>query len=149
MELDRIEHLLENYFEGTTTVAEEQKLHDYFSQEGIAPHLAQYAPMFQYFSQAKEERLGKLPTLTDPQRPKMKLYRWVAVAAGVIMAIGLYFNRVQQNTLHDEYTAEELASAQQALALLANNFNKGAQQIHHLGEFEKEANRFLIKDKQE
>ena len=31
MELDRIEKLMEKYFEATTTVAEEEQLRDYFT----------------------------------------------------------------------------------------------------------------------
>ena len=59
MELDNIEKLLEKYFKATTTVAEEKTLETYFSQESVATHLEQYAPIFQYFSTAKEERFTK------------------------------------------------------------------------------------------
>ena len=39
MELDKIEKLLEKYFEATATVAEEETLRTYFSQESVATHL--------------------------------------------------------------------------------------------------------------
>lgn len=36
MELDRIENLLEKYFEGETTIAEENELKVYFSSSDVA-----------------------------------------------------------------------------------------------------------------
>lgn len=139
MELDNIEKLIEKYFEATATVAEEETLRNYFSQESVAPHLEQYAPMFQYFSNAKKERFTK----QVPLKPRKKRYGWVSAAAAVAICAGLYFN--QPTTIQDEYSAEEIAAAQEALALLGDNFNMGTQQIYHLEEFEKNTNRFLIK----
>jgi len=46
MELDRVEQLLEKYYEATTTVAEEDVLRAYFTQEDVAPHLQMHAPLF-------------------------------------------------------------------------------------------------------
>ena len=68
MELDKVEKLVEKYFDATTTVAEEESLRDYFSREDIPAHLEQYAPMFQYFAVAKEERYTKKLALT--KKPK-------------------------------------------------------------------------------
>lgn len=139
MELDNIEKLIEKYFEATATVAEEETLRDYFSQESVAPHLEQYTPMFQYFSSAKKERFTK----QVPLKPRKKRYGWVSAAAAVAICAGLYFN--QPKTIEGEYSPEEIAAAQEALALLGSNFNTGTKQISHLAEFEKNTNKFLIK----
>jgi hypothetical protein len=88
MELDNIEKLLKKYFEATATVAEEETLRMYFLSDDVAPHLAQYAPMFQYFSKAKEERFTK----NLPLQPKRNIYRWASVAAVALFTIGMYFN---------------------------------------------------------
>jgi hypothetical protein len=48
--------------------------------------------------------------------------------------------------LAEEFTPEEIASAQEALALLAINFNKGTEQLNHLEEFQKNTNKFLTKE---
>ena len=141
MELDNIKKLIEKYFEATTTVAEEETLRNYFSQESVAPHLEQYAPMFQYFSSAKKERFTK----QVPLKPRRKRYGWISAAAAVAICAGLYFNQPSSSILESEFTPEEIASAQAALALLGDNFNKGTQKISHLEEFEKNTNRFLIK----
>lgn len=143
MELDRIEQLLEKYFEATATVAEEEVLRTYFLSDNVATHLEQYTPMFNYFSQAKEERYTKQVQVN----PRKNIYKWASIAAVVVFMVGIYFNSstVSSDNLEEVYTAEEIASAQEAFALLAMNFNKGTEQIYHLEEFEVSTNKFLIK----
>lgn len=144
MELDNIEKLLERYFDATTTVAEEEALRAYFLTDKVAPHLEQYAPMFIYFSEAKEERFTKQVPLT----PRKNYLKWASVAAVAVFMVGLYFYRPAPTpvTLADAYTQEEIESAQEAFALLAMNFNKGTEQLYHLEEFEKTTNKFLTKE---
>lgn len=143
MELDRIEQLLGKYFEATATVVEEEVLRSYFLSDNVAAHLEEYAPMFNYFSQAKEERYTK----QVPVNPRKNLYKWASIAAVVVFMVGMYFNSstMSSDNLEEVYTAEEIASAQEAFALLAMNFNKGTEQIYHLEEFGVSTNKFLIK----
>jgi len=143
MELHSIEKLIEKYFEATTTVAEEETLRAYFSGDDIAPHLEQDAPLFNYFTKAKEERFTK----QVPLKPRKNYLKWVSVAAIAVFMVGLYFYQPTPPpvTLADEYTPEEIESAKEALALLAMNFNKGTEQLNHLEEFEKTTNKFLTK----
>ena len=145
MELHKIEELLAKYFEATTTVAEEEALRIYFSTENVAPHLKQYAPLFDYFTKAKEERFTK----QVPLKPRRNYLKWVSVAAIAVFMFGLYVYRPTPapTKLADEYTQEEIESAKEALALLAMNFNKGTEQLYHLEEFEKTTNKFLTKTK--
>ena len=46
MELANIEKLLEKYQNATTTIAEENKLKDYFLSNNVAPHLQEYQALF-------------------------------------------------------------------------------------------------------
>ncbi|QCX00332.1 hypothetical protein FGM00_09490 [Aggregatimonas sangjinii] len=143
MESHNIEKLIEKYFEATATVAEEETLRQYFASESVATHLAQYAPMFQYFSHAKEERFTKpVPIKTGIRK---QLFRWVSVAAVAVLLVGVYFNRTTERSLEETYTQEEIAAAQEAFSLLAINFNKGTDQLSRLEEFDKNTNKFLIK----
>ena len=113
MELDNIEKLLEKYFEAATTVAEEETLRTYFSQESVPTHLEQYAPMFQYFSNAKEERFTK----QVPLKPRRNYIKWVSVAAVGVLLIGLYLGQPSKSSdptdLAEVYTQEEIESAQE------------------------------------
>lgn len=59
MDYKYIEQLIESYFACTTTLQEEQILRSFFSQEDVPGHLAQYADLFNYEAEAKEETLGE------------------------------------------------------------------------------------------
>ncbi|GAB5472758.1 MAG: hypothetical protein Mars2KO_08570 [Maribacter sp.] len=138
MELDNIEQLVEKYFEATTTVAEEEILRQYFAQENVAPHLEQYAPMFNYFSNAKEERFTKtLPLTTNTVVSRARYFKWASVAA-VVLLFGVYFGKSYQEQRAEEKAKAEYAYQQtkKALSLLAENFNKGTEKVAYLNEFE-------------
>lgn len=129
MELDNIEKLLEKYFEATSTVAEERTLQDYFSQKNVATHLEQYRPMFNYFSNAKEERYTK----QVPLKPRKNYYKWISVAAVAILIFGIYFGNQYQERKQAEYAYQE---TKKAFELLAENFGKGTEKVAYLQEFE-------------
>jgi len=142
--IDKIEQLLEKYFEADTTASEEADLRAYFSQDTVAEHLEQYAPMFQYFSKEKEAHFTKEVLAPKTGASRKIWYSWASAAAIVLLLVGAYFNTSSASgTLEDEYTQEEIAAAQEALSLLSINFSKGAGQIAYLEEFEKNTNRFL------
>ena len=143
---DNIEELLEKYFEATTTVAEEEKLRRYYQEGNVAAHLEKYAPMFQYLSMAKKESYAEEVVLPTREKSSINFYKWFSVAAVVALCFGLYIRQSQSATLESEYTQEEIASAQEALALFTQNFSKGTKQLTYLEEFERNTNKFLIKE---
>ena len=145
MESDKnIEKLLEKYFEATTTVVEEETLRVYFNQEGVASHLEQYQPMFTYFSKAKEEQFTKVTSLSEPVKPRRRFnYRWVSVAAAVMLAFGVYFG----NDYREQREAQKVyLQTKEALNLLAVNFNKGTEKVALLNEFEVAKQKVLSND---
>jgi len=129
MELGNIEKILEKYFEATTTVAEEKKLREYFAQDSVAPHLEQYKPMFNYFSIAKEERYTK----QVPLKPRVNYYKWLSVAAAVVLTFGIYFGKQYQERKEAEYAYQE---TKKAFELLAENFGRGTEKVAYLKEFQ-------------
>lgn len=139
MELTKIEELLEKYFEATTTVAEEKELKSYFSSENVDPNLKHYQPIFSQLTKAKKETFNK----KLPLKRKSGIYKWMSIAAAITLLFGIYFLQPKNESLESQYTQEEIASAQEALKLLAFNFEKGKQQISYLEEFEKNTNKFL------
>ncbi|MEM1339266.1 MAG: hypothetical protein AAF634_06715 [Bacteroidota bacterium] len=134
MELDNyIEDLLEKYFEATATIAEEEELKRYFAQEEVALHLAQYKPMFNYFSIAEKEQFTK----QVPLNTKKKInYGWISAAAAVVLAFGIYFGPDQYKAYQDKKEAEyAYEETKKALNLLAENFGKGREKVAYLNEF--------------
>ena len=129
MELDRIEKLLEKYLEASTSVAEEKELRTYFSQESVPTHLEQYAPMFQYFSLAKEERFTK----QVPLKTRRDYFKWASVAAVAVLMFGIYFGNEYQKQKEAEFAYNE---TKKALSLLADNFSRGTDKVAYLNEFE-------------
>ncbi|MET6992010.1 hypothetical protein [Sediminicola arcticus] len=129
MELDKINMLMEKYFEATTTVAEEEVLRNYFLNEKVAPHLEQYTPLFQFFSRAKEERFTK----QVPLKPRKQPYRWLSVAAVAVLVFGIYFGRSYQEKREAEFAYQQ---TKKALTLLASNFSRGTEKVAYLKEFE-------------
>ncbi|MEM6720620.1 MAG: hypothetical protein AAF611_14930 [Bacteroidota bacterium] len=139
MELANIEKLIEKYFEATATVQEEQQLQTYFSQEQVAPHLQEYQPMFQYFTNLKAEK----STRNVPLQPRRKNYlKWISVAAVFVLTIGLFVNEWDK-----QQEAEEAEKAfkdfKMAMSLVSENLNTGASHINYLTQFEETTNKIF------
>jgi hypothetical protein len=160
MALDRIEILLEKYFEAETSIVEEQELKNYFTSSDVAPLLEQYKPLFAYEVQAKQEQFSFAPIGFQPRVPatiplntiKRKSAFWFSVAASVIilLSIGLYtFNHYNQQKSKDygTYSDPEIAfrETQKALTMISESVNKGIGSMNYLNEFEQTKNRIFKK----
>ena len=160
MALDRIEILLEKYFEAETSIAEEQELKDYFNSSDVAPLLEQYKPLFDYALQAKQVQFSFAPfgfqsqvQATIPLNTiKHKSAVWFSVAASVVvlLGIGLFtFNHYNQQKSKDygTYSDPEIAfrETQKALAMISKCVNKGIGSMNYLNEFEQSKNRIFKK----
>ncbi|MDX6189892.1 hypothetical protein SGQ83_11075 [Flavobacterium sp. Fl-318] len=149
MELNRIEYILEKYFQGETTIAEENELKDYFSSPNVAQHLEQYQPMFGYFSQVKEQK----STQEIPLQTKKRNVTWLSIAASavILLGIGTYYVSdknatpvVAQSELGTYDNPEEaLAATQKALALVSNNVNVGLESVQYIHEYEQSKNKIF------
>ena len=144
MELNRIEELLEKYFEGSSNEEEEQVLKVYFSQEKVAAHLQQYQSMFGYFSKAKTIESKRENSFNDFRSNKKKRRINFSVAASVLVLIGvgmfMYMNYLPINqedlgTYDDPKIA--LQETQKALSLLSSQVNKGYESVQYIEEYEK------------
>ncbi len=128
--MEPIEKLLEKYFEAETTVQEEQQLKAYFSGKEIAPHLAQYTPLFGYFEQSKKEFS---PEIVFKKPSKTGYVRWMSVAAVLVIGFSVYFNYQKQQEKQAEVAYQQ---AKDALEMLSENFNNGAKELAYLEVFE-------------
>jgi hypothetical protein len=150
MALDRIEKLIDKYFEGETSIAEENELKVYFSSTDVAQHLKQYQTIFGYFSQAIEQRFTQeIPLKTK----KRNVVMWLSVAASVVVMLGvgtfMYFesNKTEQFVACNSEDSPELAleQTQKALALVSEHLNTGIESVNYINEYENSKNRIFKK----
>ena len=133
MELGNIEKLLGKYFEATTTVAEENELREYFRSGNVAPELEKYSPLFNYLSDAREERFTK----QVPLKPRKLYKRWMSVAAVAVLALGIFFGPDSYQEYQEQKEAEfAYNETRRALSLLASNLERGTEKVAYLNEFE-------------
>ncbi len=145
MELDRIEILLEKYFEGETNIAEEKELKNYFASSNVAQHLEQYKSVFGFFSQAKQEQF----TAKVPLKAKKRNYvAWLSVAASVVVMFGVGFyvyntSFASSNEDLGTFDNPEMAfkETQKALDLISTNVNTGIESMSYINEFEQSKNK--------
>lgn len=144
MECNRIATLLEKYFEGTSSVAEERELQEYFSSTDVAQHLVQYRPLFNYFVQEKKQQF----CTEIPLETKKRTVAWLSIAASVVLLLGIgtfaYFNATTDQSKTDLGTYDDpevaFAATQKALALLSNHVNVGIESVQYVEEFETSKN---------
>jgi hypothetical protein len=138
MESNRIEILLEKYFQGDTCSAEELELKKYFSSSNVAQHLEHYKPLFGYFSQAKEQKFQN----EFPLQTKKRNVAWLSIAASVVVLLGIstftYFHSPTEKEDLGTYENPEAAFAatQKALALLSENVNVGIESVEYINEYQ-------------
>lgn len=148
MEFNKMEALLEKYFEGETSIAEENELKNYFSSSDVAPHLEQYKPLFGYFAEAKKENFEKIISLI----PKKQKVAWLSIAASIAVLLGIgtyaYFNanEVKENNELGTYEnpKEALEATQKALAMLSNNVNAGVEGMQYIQVYEVTKNKVFV-----
>lgn len=144
MESNKVEQLLEAYFEGATTLEQEKQLRTYFTGPNVASHLESYTVMFTAFAKAKEETYD-IPIQLPNQKKKINFRRLSGVAAIAIIAIGLAIqfsnNTITPGTSGDaivtSYESEEVAiqKTRQALGIMGKIFNESTAQLGAVNEY--------------
>ncbi|MCI4443735.1 MAG: hypothetical protein JHC39_09565 [Lentimicrobium sp.] len=144
MESNKIETLLEKYFRGETSIAEENQLRDYFSSPNVSPNLEQYKPIFGYLALAKEQNFEQEIVL----KSKKRNLAWLSIAASVVVLLGIgtysYFNyyNINQNQDLGTYDDPEIAfrETQKALSMLSTHLNTGIESVQYVQEYENSKN---------
>lgn len=139
MESDRIDKLLNEYFKGATNLEDEAVLFEYFNNQKVADHLQQYKPIFVGISAARKEESSRDFQYGNKQKsPKIKSW-WIAVAAMLVLAIGIGGFFLSQENSHSQEEKEALMAfenSKKAMFLLSENLNKGAKQIFFVDQFD-------------
>ncbi len=139
----QVEKLLEVYFEGETTLAEEAQLKSYFGSGSPAPHLEMYVPLFASFAEAKGELLNKEITL--PKKPAFIKSWWYGVAAMLVIAVSVAAFQFSQTSMTQE-ERDALAAfnkSREAMLFLSQNLNEGTSELVHIDKFTNAKNKIL------
>lgn len=149
MELDRIENLIEKYFDAETSIAEENELKTYFSSADVAQHLQQYQPLFGYFSQAKTQSFTQALPLKSKKRTSAA---WLSVAASVVVLLGIgtfVYNTGKPAAPGELGTYDDpevaMAETQKALTLVSQKINVGVGSMGYIKEYEHSKNKVFKK----
>lgn len=120
MELANIEKLVEKYLDAETTLQEETTLRNYFKEGNVAPHLQEYASMFNYFNTTKDETYTRTIKL-EPKQSKKRNYKWLSVAASIMLLLSVFIGKNE----YDRYKAKQTyAQITKGLQLLSENLKK-------------------------
>ncbi|MFC7358524.1 hypothetical protein ACFQO1_12555 [Jejudonia soesokkakensis] len=144
MELAKIEALLEKYFEGTTSLKEEKMLQAYFCGNEVAPHLDVYKAMFTEFASARGECSDREVLL--PKQSSIIKPWWYSVAALLIVAVtvgGFIFSQPSDLSSEEKEALAAFKESKEALKLMSQSFNEGAEDLVYIQQFTKSKNKIL------
>ncbi len=147
MNIKEIEILLDRYYDGDTTLAEEKILKDFFSGDEVPDHLKDHQPFFSYLRSENEitsDAAGQFVIpgdlemsehnrpLTIPMwRSVNRRYLYSGIAAAVLLLVAMVFtfrfdilprNGDQSMALSEQ---QSMVNAAEALMLVSSTLNKG------------------------
>lgn len=137
MELNNINVLIDKYFEGNTTLAEEQKLKAYFASGNIAEAHKPHQHLFFSINLLKNDTFSK-PIKYKKETNIKRFWKW-SVAAIVLVCIsasGFYINQQNKLTKAQQEALLAYENARKTMYLLSENINKGQQKLNYLQHFE-------------
>ncbi len=145
MDYSTIKKLLDKYWEGETSIAEESQLRDYFNQEEVEASLKEYKALFVYVKQEQAIKISndfeanlKAHLAIEEKAPAKKRqlnFYILRAAAAAIFIFGVFFLYQKNGALEqqkdmvyeDTYEDPEEAylKAKEVLLLLSKKMNKG------------------------
>lgn len=148
MELQKLERLLDKYFDGDTSLEEEQVLHLYFKSDAVADHLEVYRDMFAYFSESKKDKLPEAISLETKTKKRVvsNWRKWYSIAALLIVALGAAFFFEQNSNRIAAEEQEAMAAyekAKEALDFISIHFNESTQKLAYVTEFGENSNKIF------
>lgn len=151
MELKEIQLLLQRYFDGESTEAEEKKLQAYFQSGNVAKEVAEYTEFFggvaELATTADKTNIEDdvMDFILENEHREKTKYRsmWkmvTGIAASIIIALGGFlFYQEQQKPFEDSFDnpEEAYAYATQTLGFVSGKYNKGLAQFSQFDKLRK------------
>ena len=142
MEYSKIKDLLDLYFKGNTTLDQEMSLRTYFNSEGVDDRLKQYTVLFNTFDKAAQDVFEG--SLQIPEKTRFNQKWWLKLAAVMISIIGVAgFMYSNSKAIQEREALAALKQSKDAMYLMASQFNKAAQRLSLVDEFQVTKNKYL------
>ena len=159
MGYNEIDQLLEKYFEGLTSLEEEQALRDFFANtDDLKPDWQQAKLMLDHFKGEREVTFESPIHPVQIQKRAYSLWKLSGIAAGLLMLLTagwFYVQPVNQSVtyayINGKAVTEKsvaLEEMKKALALMSENLNQGTKGLEKLSKLE-ETRQSVAKKKQQ
>lgn len=151
MDLDRINDLLQKYWNAETSLEEEEQLRAFFAKEPVPENLKETASLFRYFEQQK--RLGVDDLAFDRElkkklKPAGKMINFsfvqiARIAAGLLVVVAATFfvrqeiKKAYPDEPEDTYDDPKVAfeETKKALMMISKSFNKAQKEASKINVF--------------
>ena len=143
MEYSKIKDLLDLYFKGKTTLGQEKSLRIYFTSDGIDERLKPYAALFEAYDKAAQDVFEG--SLLMPEKTRLNQRWWLKIAALMISIIGVagFMYSSNNKAIQEREALAALKQSKDAMYLMASQFNKAAQRLSLVDEFQVTKNKYL------
>jgi len=144
--IENIDNLLDLYWEGETSLAQEAELRQYFNGKNVAPEHAAYTSMFVHFSEQRilTTDLDVETVLANIAKPKKSIFQMfsikrysmgIAAALTFMLSVTTLMN-VQTSSnvvVLDEVaeTEEAIRITREALALLSTKLDQSTKEVNN------------------
>jgi hypothetical protein len=151
MDLDKIDSLLQKYWNAETSLEEEEQLRAFFAREPVPENLKETASLFRYFEQQK--RLGVDDLAFDRElkkklKPAGKVINFsfvqiARIAAGLLVVVAATFfireeiKKAYPDEPEDTYSDPKVAfeETKKALMMISKSFNKAQKEASKINVF--------------
>lgn len=157
MNQEEIRRLLEKYYSGESTLAEEDLLREFFGRDDIPADMKAEQAVFRYFTESRdmpepsadfEDRLLSAIDDREGKSGKRRLYTILSgVAAAFLLMAASYFFFFTERPMKDTYSDPEIAYAETMKILydVSARLNKGTKALGKIKLMESETQRGLEK----
>jgi hypothetical protein len=156
MEYHEIEKLLNSYLEGESTLEEEARLKEYFSQPGLLPEYSEMKELFRFFTAAekatapdfniKDDLINviEIESRRETRNRFRLLIAWAGSAAAILLILfGIYqYIDKPEATVKDSFKDPKLAyiETKRALMLISNTMNRNTASLKYLAKVDESFN---------
>ena len=112
--VDEAEKLMEKYYEGSTTVAEENQLRTFLAQSNVPPQFEAEKTIFGYYESKKDRKNFRL-------QPYLRWAAAAVIAAGVIIPVSIF--QVSGKTNYAYINGVKITNTQEIISLAQTTIN--------------------------